>query len=216
MKKYVLVTCLFALAILPLKIYSQAPAPPIPVEILPGHDNLYFQMVLKKTFTPESRLGFFTVATFSAKWGDLHDVDITMPMQLYYNLWKGFAPIAGGSVNTAVGFSPYVGFQHSYASRQILTVTVASFSLNADADFKVFGLYEYKPPIGDKWASYSRLQFIYNTSLKEGSHNRSYLYLRAGLKRNALSFGLGVNLDRYGPFKTFEDNYGPFVRWEFN
>lgn len=215
-KIYTLVTLWFALAIIPLNLRSQAPAPPIPVEILPGHDNLYFQMVLKKSFAPESRLGFFTVTTFSAGWDDFHDVDITIPIQLYYEIGKGFAPVAGVSVNTVAGFSPYAGFQHNYASRKFLAVTVASVSLDADADFKIFGLYEYRPPFGDSWSFYSRLQFIYDTSLSEGTHNRSFLYLRAGVKHTALSFGLGANLDRYGPFKTFEPNYGPFFQWAFN
>jgi len=216
MKIYVWGALLFAMVNVPMKVWSQAPAPPTPLEILTGHDNLYFQMVLKKSFTPESRLGFFTVTTFSAKWEDFHDVDITIPIQLYYNIGKGFAPVAGVSVNTFAGFSPYAGFQHNYASHQVLAVTVASISLNTDADFKIFGLYEYRPPIGKTWSFYSRLQFIYNTSLSDGMHNRSFLYLRAGVKQNALSFGLGANLDWYGPFKTFEPNYGPFIGWAFN
>jgi hypothetical protein len=61
-----------------------------------------------------------------------------------------------------------------------------------------------------------QVQFIYNTSLGEGMHNRSFLYLHAGVKHNALSFGPGANLDRYGPNKTFEPIYGPFIGWELN
>ena len=207
---------ILSLILLPVCMNAQPPKPPIPVEILAGHDHLYFQMVVKKQFAQESRLGYFTVATYSAKYEDMTDVNITMPVHLYYNVWKGFAPIAGGAMNSVAGFSPYAGFQHNYASRQILAVTVASFYINSEVDFKVFGLYEYKPPINDKWSFYSRLQFIYNTSLKEGTHNRSYIYLRAGLKKDAMVFGVGANLDQYGPFKTFEDNYGLFLRWEFN
>lgn len=206
---------IFGMFVLLNHVQAQAPKPPLPAEIFFGNEQLYFQLVVKKSFTPESRLGFFTVATYSALYADLSDVNITLPAHLYYNFWKGFSAVGGAAINSVVGFSPYAGFQHNYASRKVLAVTVASFYLNADNDFKVFGLYEYKPPINETWSFYSRLQFIYNTSLKEGSHNRSYLYLRAGLKRKSFIFGLGANLDQYGPFKDFEDNYGVFVRWEF-
>jgi len=32
---------------------------------------------------------------------------------------------------------------------------------------------------------------------------------------NALNFGLGANLDQYGPDKTYKPNYGIFVGWSF-
>ena len=48
-----------------------------------------------------------------------------------------------------------------------------------------------------------------------GFHNRSFLYLRAGLKKGPLGFGLGANFDAYGPGKTARENYGVFTRWEF-
>jgi hypothetical protein len=194
---------------------AQTSAPPLPVEFLFSDKQLYFQMVVKKQFAPEGRLGYFTVATYSSSYDDFSNVKITMPMHLYYNIWKGFSPVGGAAINSVVGFSPYTGLQHNYSSRKILSVTVASFYINAEHDFKVFGLYEYKPRINENWSLYSRLQFMYNTSLKEGTHNRSYIYLRVGVKKESLIFGLGANLDQYGPFKTFEDNYGAFVRWEF-
>jgi len=201
---------------LPLTLQAQTHKVPVPVELFFGDQQLSFEMVVNKQFAPESRLGFFSVATFSAKYNDLTNVEITIPAHLYYTFWKGLSVTGGGSVNSVVGFSPYTGFQHIFASRQILAVTVASLYLNTENDFEIFGLYEYKPPINEKWSFYSRLQFIYNTSLKEGNHNRSYLYLRAGVKRESIMFGLGANLDQYGPFKTFEDNYGLFVRYNLD
>lgn len=216
MKRLVILILLITGVSLPITLQAQTHKVPVPIELFFGDQQLSFEMVVKKQFAPESRLGFFSVATFSAEYNDLSDVDITIPAHIYYTFWKGFSVIGGGSANSVVGFSPYAGFQHNFASRQILAVTVASFSLNTENDFKIFGLYEYKPPINEKWSFYTRLQFIYNTSLKEGTHNRSYLYLRAGVKRESIMFGLGANLDQYGPYKTFEDNYGVFVRYNLN
>ncbi|MFC4220702.1 hypothetical protein [Flagellimonas marina] len=196
---------------------AQKPEPPIPVEFLLGHKEMYSQIVIKKKFAPESKFNFFGLATYSAT----HDNTIEenraiMISQISYDVGKGFGLMAGADYNSFSGFSPILGPQHNFASKKFLAVTVASFFLNEDSDFKIFGLYEYKPPINDVWSLYTRFQFIYNTSLAEGSHNISYVYLRAGVKRNNLIFGLGANLDWAGPNKDFGDNYGGFVRWEFN
>ncbi len=198
------------------KLYAQAPEPPFPVEMLFGHHRLYFQMVAKKKFSPDSRFGFFSVATYSASYkNDTKENSIIMPVQFSYSIGRGFGIMAGTDINAAVGFSPIVGPQHNFASQRVLAVTVVSFFLNEDHDVKIFGLYEYKPPLGEHWSLYSRLQFIYNHNWQEGFHNRSYLYLRGGVKKGPLIFGIGANLDQFGPEKIFEDNYGLFVRWEF-
>lgn len=215
-KKIALVLCCFFTW--HIMLTAQAPEPPIPIEAFFGNEQLYFQLVVKKKFAPTSRFGFFTVATYSADYeynkADVQN-SITIPVQLSYEVGKGFGIMAGTDINSEGGFAPIVGPQFNFASRQFLAVSVLSFFINEDQDVKLFGLYEYKPPINEKWAIYSRVQFIYNHSLAAGLHNRSYLYLRGGLKRNAFIFGLGANLDQYGPRKRFQDNYGVFVRWEF-
>jgi hypothetical protein len=211
-KAFALFLIVFAL---PFGLHAQAPEPPIPIEMLFGNDQLYYQMVVKKKFSPESKLGFFTVATYSASYLDPKKNNVVLPVQFNYSIAKGFGVMAGTEINSAAGFSPIVGPHHSFASRQVLAVTVASLFLNKDKDFKIFGLYEYKPPISKNWSLYSRLQFIYNHNMRENMHNRSYIYLRGGLKKGPLVFGIGANLDQLGPGMVFQDNYGVFVRWEF-
>lgn len=201
---------------LSFSLNAQAPLPPVPVEFMAGHQNMYYQAVIKRPFSPSSKFNFFGLATYTANYeGERERNRMIAITQLSYNLGKGFGLMAGTDINSFSGFSPIVGPQHNFANRKILAVTVASLFLNEDKDIKLFGLYEYKPPINDKWTFYSRFQFIYNHSLREGTHNKSYIYLRAGLKRKALIFGLGANWDWSGPSKFYQDNYGPFVRWEF-
>lgn len=190
--------------------------PPIPVEVFFGNNQLYYQTNANKKFSPNSKFSFFSLATYTANYkNNLSENRLLIEAQVSYSFKSGFGVMAGTDINSVTGFSPIIGPQHTYASRQVLAVTIASFFLNEKNDFKIFGLYEYKPPIGNKWALYNRLQFIYNHSLKEGIHNRSYLYLRSGVKKEAFVFGLGANLDQFGPEKEFKDNYGVFIRWEF-
>lgn len=199
-----------------LSLKAQHHDPPIPVEVLFGNNQLNYQTTVKKLFAPESRFGFFSLATYTADYkNDLSENSLLIEGQLSYTIKSGFGVMAGTIINSVTGFSPIVGPQHTYASRQVLAVTIASLFINENNNFNIFGLYEYKPPIGKKWTLYNRLQFLYNHSLKYDIHNRSYLFLRTGLKKDAFVFGLGANLDQFGPQKEFEDNYGVFIRWEF-
>lgn len=218
MEAYSIKTILPFLMVLGLQIPAQAqpPEPPTPVEILLGHNDIYYQVVLKKAFDSQRKFNFFGLATYTANYEDrVADNRLITIAQLSYTFGKGFGVMAGTDINSFSGFSPVTGLQHNYASRKILAISVVSYFLNPESDLKFLGIYEYKPPINEKWSLYSRLQFMYNRSLKEASHNKSYVYLRAGLKRNAFIFGLGVNYDWSGPFKAYHDNYGGFVRWEF-
>jgi len=199
--------------------YSQIPksiTPPLPVELMLGNDRISFQMVVKKQFKPDSKFGFFGLATYNASYtNDQSDNDLVIPIQISYSFWKGFGIMTGATMNSKSGFSPIVGPQYNFANKKILAITVLSFNPNADKNIQLFGLYEFKPPLNDKWSIYSKLQFVYNYSINEDSHQRSYLQLRAGMRFNTLAFGLGTNLDQYGPYRIKKENYGIFLKWEF-
>lgn len=202
------------------KTWAQEPvtSPPIPIETMFGNNQLYFQLVVKRKFTPNSKFSYFTVATFNTDYSNNDRIgNILMPVQISRSIGKkGFGIMAGGEMNSAIGFYPIIGPQFNYSSRKLLAVTVASFYINSGNDLKIFGLYEFKPSLSQNWNLYSRLQFIYNFSMETGDHNRSYVYLRAGLKRKQLAFGIGANLDQIGPAKIYRENFGPFLRWDFN
>lgn len=195
---------------------AQQPQPPLPVEVFAGHRNMYYQTVIKKPFAPRSNFDFFGLAAYTANYDNvITNNRLIMITQLGYNIKNGLGAMVGIDMNSVAGFSPIIGPQHNFANKKILAITVISFFLNGDNDLKVFGLYEYKPPINEQWAFYSRFQFIYNHGIKENTHNVSYIYLRAGLKRKSFIFGVGANVDWLGPNKDFRENYGGFVRWEF-
>jgi hypothetical protein len=197
-------------------IYAQAPRRPVPAEVFFGNEYIYYQFVTKRAFSPDSNFEYFMLATFSADYQNvLAENSMVMIGQISYDLGQGFGLMGGADVNSFSGFSPVVGPQHTYASKEWLTVTVLSYFLNGESDLKLFGLYEYKPALTERWSLYNRVQFIVNESLKYESHNKSYLYLRTGLKRNSLIIGVAANFDWSGPNKVYRDNFGLFTRWEF-
>ena len=43
-------------------------------------------------------------------------------------------------------------------------------------------------------------------------HARSYLRARAGVTHKEFTFGLGANMEYYGPLKHNENNFGAFLQ----
>jgi hypothetical protein len=211
------VTLLFFLFI-SFSLKAQAPIPPLPMELMFGHDRMDYQLVMKRNFTPTSKFSVLAIAVFSENYGKgkkLGD-SVVIPFQVNYALGKsGFSLAAGGEANSVAGFGTTVGLTHNKATKEILAISVLSYQLSSAQNVKFFGLYEYKPALTEKWSVYSRLQLTYNQGMAEGFHNRSFLYLRAGLKKGPVGFGLGANFDAYGPSKIAKENYGVFTRWEF-
>ena len=211
------VTLLFFLFI-SFSLKAQAPIPPLPMELMFGHDRMDYQLVMKRNFTPTSKFSVLAIAVFSENYGKgkkLGD-SVVIPFQVNYALGKsGFSLAAGGEANSVAGFGTTVGLTHSKATKEILAISVLSYQLSSAQNVKFFGLYEYKPALTEKWSVYSRLQLTYNQGMAEGFHNRSFIYLRAGLKKGPVGFGLGANFDAYGPSKIAKENYGVFTRWEF-
>lgn len=207
------------LGLLSQKVNAQGPpTPPTPVELMFGHERLDFQLVFKRNFAPQSKFSLLAIAVFSENYAKERRVgdSMVMPFQVNYALGKkGFSLAAGAEANSVAGFGTTLGLTHGYASKKWLAISVLNYQLGESKDVKLFGLYEYKPQLNEKWSFYSRLQVVYNYSLAESHHNRSFLYLRAGLKKGPLGFGLGANWDQYGPEKIARDNYGVFTRWEF-
>ena len=209
---------LFFLFLNPKITQAQTPIPPLPMELMFGQDRMDYQLVMKRNFTPQSKFSVLAIAVFSenyAKGKKLGD-SVVIPFQVNYALGKsGFSLAAGGEANSSAGFGTTLGLTHSKATKEILAISVLSYQLSSAQNVKFFGLYEYKPALTEKWSVYSRLQLTYNQGMAEGFHNRSFLYLRAGLKKGPLGFGLGANFDAYGPSKVARENYGVFTRWEF-
>jgi len=207
---------LFLFSITPT--WAQAPNPPTPIEFMFGHERMDFQLVFKRNFTPQSKFSVLAIAVFSenyAKGKRLGD-SVVIPFQVNYAIGKsGLSLVAGAEANSVAGLGTTLGLSHNKASKEILAISVLSYQLNSAQNLKFFGLYEYKPALTEKLSLYSRLQITYNQGMAEGFHNRSFLYLRVGLKKGPLGFGLGANFDAYGPSKVARENYGVFTRWEF-
>ncbi len=201
---------------------DQAPAAPVPVEPIPvelvvGHNRFGFQFVMNKKFSPSSRFSFLNVNIFTSDYSNSRDnLDLVAVAQIGYDLYKGFGPTVGLSVNSVAGLAPTAGVQYVFVNREILLVLTPTIEFSEGNNIQGLLIGEYKPPLSDKVDLFSRIQALYNYATNNDFHQRSYIQLRLGVGIKKYQFGPAVNLDYYGPEKIFKENYGAFIRFNFH
>lgn len=210
MKKILLLTVL----IISSKVVAQSAAP-IPIEMLFGNNSTNFQLTFKRPFIPGGKLTFFSLASFVADNEDKTKNSFTIPLQAIYSISKEFGIYTGAENSSATGLQSFAGLNHLHFNPTWLSLTQVSLYLNDSSDFKFFGIYEYKPKLSEKLRLYSRIQLLYKHNTKANVHQRSFIQFRLGVKQNRIAYGMGANLDQFGPQKTFKQNAGVFLRWDF-
>jgi hypothetical protein len=188
-------------------------SPPIPVEFMVGNNRLFFQMSISKPILPNSKLGFFNITSFQTDYKESKkEPDFVSISWLYYNVYKGIAPLAGVAMNYVNGISTFAGVQYVFANRKVLFVAAPSVFLTESKNLEIFTKFEFKPDINPKIKLYTNLQGLLNRNTKENHHARSYFYSRIGLTQKGISYGLGANFDSYSPLKIRKNNFGVFVK----
>jgi hypothetical protein len=193
------------------------PVEPIPVELVIGHNRFGLQFVMNKKFSPSSRFSFLNVNIFTSDYNNSRDnLDLVAISQVGYDLYKGFGPTVGLSVNSVAGLSPTAGLQYVFVNKEILLVLTPTVEFSESNNIQGLFIGEYRPPLSDKVDLFSRLQALYNYDTNNDFHQRSYIQLRLGVGIQKYQFGPAVNLDYYGPEKIFKGNYGAFLRVNFH
>jgi hypothetical protein len=190
---------------------------PIPIELLVGNKAIAFQLIVSKQFSPKSRFGFFNVTTFS---GDYEEKSQTAEFysqsMITAEIYKGISIATGlsaiGSSNTPVTVRPTAGLQYLFTNKDFVLVLLPRFDLTQTYNFETFAVLEYKPSLSKNWGIYSRIQGLYNYNTNLKFHEVSSIYLRLGVSYKNVQFGLGTNLDFYGPDYDNVNNFGIFIK----
>lgn len=185
--------------------------PPITMESLVGNRGVMYQLIVSKKFQSIPKLGFFSVTNGTGSWKKEVVPDIMSQAHLTYKLFKGLDISSGMQYSPVYGFRPVAGLIYSYASPELLLIMNPKVDLARDVASEAMALLEYKPKLNDNINFYSRVQGLYGFVPKSGSHNRSYLMLRAGLNYREFSFGIASNFDWFGPKKQYQENLGLFM-----
>ncbi|MCL9807966.1 hypothetical protein [Flavobacterium luminosum] len=186
--------------------------PPINVETLVGDRGVSFQMIIDKKIKSIPRLGFFSVTDINSDWGVQNLQDHMTQASLTVDLFKGLKLGAGFHNTPVTGIRPSASLIYAHASEDWFFIVVPRVDLSKDANLEGLALVEYKPKISDQWRLYTRLQGVYAHTMSQDLHARSYFRARAGVSYKEFAFGLGSNVEYYGPLKHNENNFGGFVQ----
>ncbi|MDG4950753.1 hypothetical protein NLM59_07435 [Weeksellaceae bacterium KMM 9724] len=185
--------------------------PPVNLETLISDRGVSVDLMVNKKFQSIPRLGFFSVTNVVGEWDQREIKDLMTQGQLTYQIIKGLDVLAGFHVTNVTGFRPTAGLMYSYKTPEFLLVVSPRVDLMKDGVIEGLTILEYTPKINDNWNLYTRLQALYGQNLNPDSHARSYIQARAGVNYKEFKFGVGTNLDRYGPMKENINSFGAFL-----
>ncbi len=193
--------------------HGTIPAPPTPVEVMFGDNRANLLIILSKPIDEKKKFSFFNVTVGSADYqNNPAETDMVINNALLYNLGKNLFASAGMQWNYKVGLVPSLGLQYFKASPDYLVVVYPSYNLLPNTGFETVALAEIKPKLSEKTRLYTRIQGLYVQDLAHGVHAKSAVSLRAGLSFGKYTFGLGTNVDYYGPVKFEKLNSGVFLQ----
>lgn len=184
---------------------------PINMEMMLGSRGIYYQVMVNKKFKSIPKLGFFSITNGNAPWEKEMTPDIMTQSHITYTLLRGLEVTTGLQYTPVYGFRPVASLIYSYSTPEFTIVANPKIDLASDWASENMLLIEYRPKINDNWSWYGRAQGLYGFVPSSGDHNRSYIYLRAGLSYKEFSFGLGSNFEWYGPIKHNENSIGLFA-----
>ncbi|KIA83055.1 hypothetical protein OA84_05725 [Kaistella solincola] len=185
--------------------------PPVNVEVMPGTRGISFQTIIDKKIKSVPKLGFFSVTDFNSDWNQEQLSDLMVLGKVTVDVFKNVR-VGAGFQSTPGGIRPSAAIIYTYANPEWLVIAMPRVDLSKNATFETLGIVEYKTEINENWRFYSRLQGTYVHAVSAHLHARSYLRARAGVTHKEFTFGLGANMEYYGPLKHNENNFGAFLQ----
>ncbi len=196
--------------LLSLRAFAQ----PLPLEGMAGHKYYWYQQVYAKSFSAQSRFGFFHTSSLHVYHDRAQTDEVMTQSYLTYRLSPAVTAALGTFYATGPGFTPSFALQLLKQQRHLTLLAVPRVDLWKGATYEIMALLEYAPPLGERVNLYTRLQVMSNHGPR--GHNRSYQNVRAGLNLKTVAFGLALNVDEYGRETGPAANLGVFIRKELH
>ena len=173
-----------------------------------ANNGIVMQMIINKKLRDLPRLGFFSVTSIITDWGERQLTDFMNQSLITYRLYRGLNVVGGYHYTTEIRAT--AGLQYILAEKDWLVILYPRVDLSTDSNFETFISAEYTPKINNTFSLYTRLQGLYTLRMNNGDHQRSYIWARVGLGYSDYTFGIGGNIDYFGPDKKRVINIGFF------
>lgn len=137
---------------------------------------------------------------------------------LFFNLNDKFSIGPSFYYNTVAGFSERISMRYKVRlGKFFFTIipTVAHSEKSKTIDGSSFIQLQFNKPINEKWKFWFNSQLLYSWRSFE-IHARSFQQIRIGFSHTNNQFGLGLDLDQYGPAKVDRISFGLYYRKRIN
>ncbi len=187
----------------------------LPAQVLAGHQAVEYNFLWVKNIGEKGRVTLFNFTSFNVNYENKDYNSSLIYQTAIYNLTKNWG-IAAGGMYTGGEFVPQLAlsYQHQTGSLYFNVFPGALYSPSArQVNYSIFGLLFFTPKLNATWKLFNQLTIEPMFSAR--AHVYSYQQVRTGLDyRGWVQFGLGVNLEQFGPEFLFRHNVGIFIRRE--
>jgi hypothetical protein len=211
MKKIVIITSFF---ILGSTNYLHAQF--AQVELFAGLDKTDFTLFSSYTINESGTLNLNTLAFFQKfNEEENHGFDeIGVQPTLFWNINKNIAVGSSLYYNSFAGFSERLSAKFTLKNSRVLLVLISTIAHSEQTNHsyaEFFTQVQFNKPINDNISLWLNGQFL--TIWNEfKNHSRSFQQLRAGVSYKGHQFGIGLDLDQYGPNPIEKSSFGLYYR----
>ncbi|MER3373790.1 MAG: hypothetical protein RIM83_04050 [Allomuricauda sp.] len=211
MKKIVLFTSLLILGFAE-NSYAQFTQ----VELFSGFDKTDFTLYSSYPINPKNTLSIATLAffqKFNKKANEDFD-EVGVQPTFFWNINNNISVGSSLYYNSIAGYSGRLSAKFTLKRSRLLLVaipTVGRYQQTKNIYAETYAQIQFNTPISDKISIWLNGQFL--TVWDEfRKHSRSFQQLRVGVSFNGHQFGLGVDLDQYGPNPIERTSFGVYYR----
>jgi len=194
---------LLIMSLLPIGSFGQ-----LQVEAVIGHHNYRYQQNYNTKFL-KNNWGFSHVSSLLELYSADAKTEIMTQSYITYNLYPAVKIGMGTYYASKPGFSPSVNLQFIKKGKNYSFIITPRIDLTWHPAWDVLAAVEFRPKLNANNNYYFRIQTLDNfTGTK---HNRSYQYIKLGLERKRMLFGIAADFDAYGSHLNYAQNFGVFL-----
>ena len=184
---------------------------PTPVEILAGNNRLYLTTVINRPLG--NNFEFFSLMMGTVDYENtFSENEMVISNAIRYVIVPNFRIAGNLKLHFKKGIMPGLGFEYlTRSSNWVFNIKSGYLCLPSNFIDNVV-ITEFKPKLNDKLRLYTKLQYKLNWDITDNSHDRSFFIARLGLTKNKYTYGIGTNLDWYGPSEFQRKNTGIFLK----
>lgn len=182
--------------------------PPIPVEVMVGHQSTNFQMIVSKNLGKAHRFNFFNLTTFDENYSEYAPDFYLIKSIGSYNISRSLGLGLGANFSSDNGLRPLIAATYVKAGKNATFLFQPSYELHQDGMAELFAMYEWCPRNTKAIQPYFRGQIM---SSFNQSHIYSYHYWRVGIQYKSVRIGPAANFQIIGSEQKTQNNFGGFI-----